>query len=450
MSKKLRLNVTIKKHLPIAIEHHKNGEAEQAEHLYRSLYRKFPKNVDVLHFYGRLLFETGKQDTGISLLNQAVKSDPEYSDALNNLGNMYFASRQYDKARIYYEKALSVNSAFHDSMVNLGVICRHQSQHDEAEQWYRKAIQANPRNFSAYNNLAGLLRSLRRMKDAVQVLDEAMTNAADDPANLQGIYAQQSRIHYVLGQTDQALAVYEKWSNDFPDNAVAKHMVASLQGKNTLEKSDSDYVKTLFDGFSSSFDDVLKTLQYKAPELTGEMVKQYFSTHPKYRKGAITLDAGCGTGLCGKYLKPVSETLIGIDLSEGMISQARSLKEYDSLIVAEIEDYLSDNTNKFDLIVSADTFCYFGALDDLFIRCAKSMKAGGMLVFTLEQLLQKNNHSLNEGYFLNPHGRYSHSENYAIEALENAGLKIRTINHETLRMEAGSEVKGLLILAEAS
>jgi predicted TPR repeat methyltransferase len=449
VKKKISLIVSLKKHLPIAIEHHKKGDLSQAEPIYRSLYKKYPKNVDLLHFYGRLLFETNDKERGITLVRQAVKYDPMYADALNNLGNMYNSRREYSKAKNHYERALAANPRFYDAMINLGSISKNTSKMEDAELWYRKALESNPTKFTAYNSLVGLLRVLRRYDEAFHILDEALAKITKNAEYEQGLFSQKSRLHYMLNQPEQAIDTYRAWLEKYPDNAVAKHMVASLSGENYLEKPDNDYVKGLFDKFSSSFDDVLEGLDYKAPQLTGDIVQRHFTTHQNNVNGTVVLDAGCGTGLCAKYLKPVSSTLIGVDLSAGMLAHAQSLNLYDSLIEAEIEDYLSDNTNAFDLIVSADTFCYFGALESLFSACSASLSPKGMLGFTLEVLAQDSNSVFNEGYFLNPHGRYSHSQSYVVEALEAVGFHIREIEHATLRKESGKGVEGIIVLAES-
>ncbi|MFT5043342.1 MAG: putative TPR repeat methyltransferase [Porticoccaceae bacterium] len=179
-------------------------------------------------------------------------------------------------------------------------------------------------------------------------------------------------------------------------------------------------------------------------------IQRHFTAHNNNVNGTVVLDAGRGAGLCAKYLKPVSSTLIDVDLSEGMLNHSRSLSLYDSLIEAEIEEYLSDNTNAFDLIVSADTFCYFDALESLFSACSASLSPKGMLVFTLEVLAQDSNSMFNDGYFLNPHGRYSHSQSYVVEALEAAGFHVKEIEHATLRKESGKGVEGMIVLAEGS
>jgi predicted TPR repeat methyltransferase len=52
------------------------------------------------------------------------------------------------------------------------------------------------------------------------------------------------------------------------------------------------------------------------------------------------LDAGCGTGLCGAIVAPYARRLVGVDLSEGMLVHATSKNVYDSLIKAELTEYL--------------------------------------------------------------------------------------------------------------
>ena len=70
------------------------------------------------------------------------------------------------------------------------------------------------------------------------------------------------------------------------------------------------------------------------------------------------LDAGCGTGLCGPLVAPYARRLTGVDLSAGMLAQAKEKNVYDELFKVELTEYLRDHTEAFDLIVSADTLVY--------------------------------------------------------------------------------------------
>ena len=82
-------------------------------------------------------------------------------------------------------------------------------------------------------------------------------------------------------------------------------------------------------------------------------------------KSLDVLDAGCGTGLCGPLVAPYARRLTGVDLSAGMLAQAKEKNVYDALMKGELTEYLRDSREAFDLIVSADTLVYFGGLEDV-------------------------------------------------------------------------------------
>ena len=66
------------------------------------------------------------------------------------------------------------------------------------------------------------------------------------------------------------------------------------------------------------------------------------------------------------------------------------------------------------------------------------------MVFTVEHLDETESSS---GYFLNPHGRYSHTEAYVQRSLEQAGFDLLESSPVTLRTEGGQPVRGLLVVA---
>ena len=98
------------------------------------------------------------------------------------------------------------------------------------------------------------------------------------------------------------------------------------------------------------------------------------------------LDAGCGTGLCGPLVAPYARRLVGVDLSEGMLARARARNVYDELVRRELTAYLHDCTGAFDVIVSADTLVYFGPLEEVLAAAGNALRAGGVLIFTVEEL----------------------------------------------------------------
>jgi predicted TPR repeat methyltransferase len=160
-------------------------------------------------------------------------------------------------------------------------------------------------------------------------------------------------------------------------------------------------------------------------------------------RGLDVLDAGCGTGLCGTLVAPYARRLVGVDLSEGMLAQAKEKEVYDELVKAELTGFLRASEEAFDLIVSADTLVYFGSLHDVVAAAVHSLRPGGRLVFTLEHAVPGRPPA---DYRLEYHGRYSHSRAYVERVL--AALAVQTtIAEAELRMESGVPVAGLVVRA---
>jgi predicted TPR repeat methyltransferase len=126
-----------------------------------------------------------------------------------------------------------------------------------------------------------------------------------------------------------------------------------------------------------------------------------------------------------------------------MLAHAREKGLYTALVQAELSGFLRDNVAAFDLIVSADTLVYFGALDEVFGCATAALRPDGLLVCTLERLGIGGD---GMDHRLEMHGRYSHAESYVERALTGAGLRAE-VAHAELRLEAGNPVAGLVIRA---
>jgi predicted TPR repeat methyltransferase len=147
--------------------------------------------------------------------------------------------------------------------------------------------------------------------------------------------------------------------------------------------------------------------------------------------------------LCGPLIAPYARRLTGVDLSTGMLKQAAAKGIYDALFRVELTDYLRDNHEAFDLIVSADTLVYFGDIEEAIAAAAGALRPDGLLVFTLEHAVRA---SATLDYRLEFHGRYSHVRPYVERVLARAGLRSEIAEAE-LRMEAGAPVAGLVVCA---
>jgi predicted TPR repeat methyltransferase len=135
---------------------------------------------------------------------------------------------------------------------------------------------------------------------------------------------------------------------------------------------------------------------------------------------------------------------VGVDLSAGMLAKARERNVYDELQESELVAFMRAHPGAFDVVISADTLVYFGALEEAMNAAAAALKPGGVLAFTLEAEPVGST----DKFRLHQSGRYSHSADYARECLEAAGFTVLLIEGGVLRKEAGTDVLGHVVLAK--
>ena len=102
---------------------------------------------------------------------------------------------------------------------------------------------------------------------------------------------------------------------------------------------------------------------------------------PKYAK---ILDAAAGTGLVRKFLNQRGYNNIeGIDLSPGMLEEARRKNVYNCLYQMVLGETLDFATDSFDAIISVGTFTYNHAPSSSFDELIRITKPGGYIIFIL-------------------------------------------------------------------
>lgn len=385
-----------------AIAAHQAGRMKEAAAGYQRVLRKHPRDPDALHFYGLLHFHRGESVEAVRLIMHSLQHAPGNPHAWNNLGNILSTQDKMDEAREAYRRVTVLAPALGVAWYNLGICLRDAGEFAAAAEHFRTAIKHQPDLVRAYEYLALLL--------------------------------------YRVGDFEQAAQVYENWLACDPANPVARHMAAATSGMNTPERADKQYVVKIFDRFAAAFDRSLENLGYRAPEV----VVSALASHIVAPSGALdVLDAGCGTGLCGPLLRPLCKRLVGVDLSAKMIERAEKRGGYDELIVSELCEFMQSRQRRFDVVVSADTLEYFGALDQVSRAANHTLREGGLFLFTVEALPA----DATEPYKLLVHGRYAHSDQYVRSSLEAAGFEVLELRSEVLRMERLQEVAGYLVVA---
>jgi predicted TPR repeat methyltransferase len=430
-------DVTVADAMSIAIRCQKNGHLAAAADIYRAILEQVPDHADAMHYAGVAAHQQGRSEEAAALIERSLTLAPGQADWNSNLGIVRKAQGKLDAAVAAFRRAIVLDPAHVNAHNNLGVLLRAQGHQAESEEAYRAAIAIDPDHQDVHQNLGILFYGQRRMKEAVACFCKVITL---DPKHAQALRLL-AMAHCVIGEFGKAIEICERWLRAEPESPLARHTLAACSGRNVPARASDAYVEAVFDGFAASFDAKLAQLMYRAPKLVAAMLAE---SGVDAHKTLDVLDAGCGTGLCGPLLAPYARRLVGVDLSGKMLDQARERGAYDELVKGELTHHLECSPDAFDVIVSADTLVYFGALEDVITAAAAALRPDGCFVFTVEELV---NGAAGVEYCLRPHGRYNHARGYVERLLARAGLRAVIATAE-LRLEAGVPVDGLVVRAE--
>jgi predicted TPR repeat methyltransferase len=384
-----------------AMAAHKAGRFAEAEDGYQLVLRSRPTDPKPYYYLGLLHFHRGDTSTAIRHMRQCLQYAPNHPHAWNTLGSMLMAEGAESDAKDAYKRVTETAPNMGEGWYNLGICLRNEGDIGGAVASLRTSIEREPNYFRSYEALGALLYRLERHSEAAQL--------------------------------------YADWAAREPNNPIAEHMAAATSHGPAPLRATDDYVRKLFDDSAGTFDADLARLAYRAPGLVTSTLARYAGE----RTLATVLDAGCGTGLCGPLLRPQCQKLEGVDLSPQMLDRARARGCYDELVEAELCAFLGARRNRYDAIVSADTLVYFGDLEPPLKAAREALRAGGVLIVTLEASSAPSP----ADFKLETHGRYTHSESYVRRSAESAGLHLEALRNEVLRQEQGRDVPGFLGVA---
>src|SRR5262249_38928289 len=145
--------------------------------------------------------------------------------------------------------------------------------------------------------------------------------------------------------------------------------------------------RAVFDQYAPRFDSALvEGLAYRGPQRLLEAVGRVRAPLPDAAFDTM-LDLGCGTGLAGAAFRTQVRHLTGVDLSPGIVAQARAKGIYDRLETGELVEFLDAERaarRRYDLVIAADVFVYLFDLAPVVRAVAHALSPGGLFAFTVE------------------------------------------------------------------
>lgn len=273
---------------------------------------------------------------------------------------------------------------------------------------------------------------------AAEVLEQALELAP----NFASAWFVLGEIRDDMGETGAAIAAFQQACAADPDDCHGASVHLMRLGARPLADMPKAYVQALFDQYAPRFEqELIARLHYRAPSIIFEAVLSACATLKRSALFRRAIDLGCGTGLAAAAFAENVEQFIGVDLSPGMIEQARATGLYAQLDVDDMTSALHRQPDaSADLALAADAMVYVGALAPLLNEVQRVLMPRGLIAFTLET------HG-GDGVILGEGLRYAHGEEYVRREIASARLALLHLAPASPRTEDQVPVRGLVVVA---
>lgn len=480
-----------------ALTAHQAGEFELAMQLYQQILSQQPEHAQVLNNLAGLYSKQGKLLQALKAYRDALHQAPDYLEAHYNLGLLLLRLEEWDAALKQFQNVITINPKNHHAHAKIGHLYLQQEQLEQAKQHYLQALALQPQELEVLNNLGAIAIKQHHAQQAIEYFTQVLAldnDHLDARSNIAALFLHHDRYenalrHYrvllkarpddleanynagvanlALGKLDlaldhfnkvvtvhpenvnalsnigavymrqekpeQAIEVFKQVIALAPDNATVKHMLSALTGKDQSDHAPVDYIANLFDHYALYYDNHLrKALHYQVPELLAAALQTVTGLS---EANWLVCDLGCGTGLSGQTLKPYAKQLIGVDLSDKMLAIAKHKNCYHKLKLSDINTYLDQQENTFDLIIAGDVLGYIGELTTTFYNCQRALMSSGYFIFSTES-------TTGTDFILQANGRYAHANKYIQRLAAQHGFIVASSQTAILRQHNGEPVPG--------
>ena len=358
----------------VAELHKKAGRLDKAEAMYREAIALDPRCYEAHNNLGTILKDTGRLPEAMRHFVLAFQINPGDAAVAFNLAVGLSAQHHFGEAVPLYREAIALRPSYADAHFGLAFALTQLAEHDESDRHYMEALKIDPMHFEARVNLGIAFVERGKVVEAfeqAEILARAET-VPGFPHKAFGVLLARA------GCPDGAKLCFENHLSRHPGDRDDIAMLLASVGGALPPRATDQQISRLYTSRADGWDNgAAGATGYQGHRLVAAALSA-LNVH-----GADTMvDAGCGTGLVGELLRPQARHLVGVDMSEPMLAQARLKNVYDELHQGDLIEYLNGHPAKSDVIVSAATLIHFGDLDAVFEAVAQCLRPRGLFVFT--------------------------------------------------------------------
>jgi predicted TPR repeat methyltransferase len=369
------------------------------------------------------LLRDNKRADAVAWLTEYIERKPDDPRALMQLGELLRHGPDIIRGINLLERALRTAPTLTLGWLSYAAALRTLSRPDGAKAAYRRVLALDPNRVEALNDLATLLMDERDWATAVDLLARACELRPETlglQMNLAEALAQDGRTE------DAAKVAHSVLALDSTDPVGAGMLLSKIGQAPTPLQAPESLLQPLYSLRASRWDAIVTGERpYRGAALVAEACATYVS------KSSDVLDAGCGTGLVGELLCGSVGRMVGVDISEPMLSVARTKKLYSELVKADMVNFMRASPGKFDAVTCAATLIHFGDLVPVFEAAAICIRNQGVFVFTVFPNDDKADiYSVRRILGSAQGGLFDHGASYLAAAARQAGFEMVDLRRE--------------------
>lgn len=423
----------------VADTHMRAGRLKRAEEMIREAVALDPLCYEAHNNLGNILRHTGRTSEAVEHFSLAFRINPNVAVVAYNLAMALAELHRFSEALPFHRQAAALDPSNADAHSTLAFSLAQLAEYAEAEQCYLQALQIDPLHFAARINLGLALLEQERIAQALehaQLLAQA-DNAPGFPHKSFGVLLAR------LGRADRARIYFERHLAAHPHESDEMAMLLAAVGGTLPARATDQQIVHLYDRSRADGWDRTSAADngYRGHRLVAAALTEC-SPHPV----DTILDAGCGTGLVGELLRPHARRLIGIDMSDAMLAQARQKHLYDELQCVDLLKYMAEHPSSCDAIASAATLVHFGDLNTIFAAARQCLRPGGLFVFTVfpndedeDAVAIGTLNGLAQG------GCFRHGTKYVARTAAASGFTLEVLRREVHEYARKAAIPGILV-----
>jgi tetratricopeptide (TPR) repeat protein len=226
------------------------GKSERALGLLNEALKKYPESYEMNAATGKIYLAAGQYRNAVKHFEKVLHKKPDEVDILNQIALAYFNLGDESKASQYWNKSFKIKpqqlkEKTLNYYLNLGVLYMEQKKYLEAANVFQTALSLNPKHHKIWTTLGNIYMHTGAYQNAEKAFKEAI-KLSKDPEVRAGAYMGLVIIYNYMNKPDLALQSIIAGVNEDPQNYMLHRFYGSHFIKiGDLANAESEYEKVI-------------------------------------------------------------------------------------------------------------------------------------------------------------------------------------------------------------